>query len=275
MRVDLHTHTNASDGELAPAALLALQAAEGTALTAFTDHDTLGGYDALEGRSSEAGVRLLSGIELSTQHNGRELHVVGLGFDAGDIALRTAVDAQAGRRDARARAIADRLHALGHPGAWDAVCRYANGASIGRPQFARFLVEAGCVRDSEQAFARYLGTGRPAHCRIEWPSLQEVIGWIRGAGGVAVLAHPLAYALGRARLRTLLGDFRDCGGAAAEVALAGLSPADLATGAREVQRSGLRASAGSDFHLGSQFWRRPSRIPPLPEFLEPVWSEWL
>jgi predicted metal-dependent phosphoesterase TrpH len=185
------------------------------------------------------------------------------------------VAAQGERRDARARAIADRLDALGHPGAWEAARGHAGGTSIGRPHFARFLVESGRVRDAEQAFDRYLGEGKPAWCRIEWPAMDEAVAWIRAAGGQAVLAHPLAYELGRRKLRDLLGSFRDCGGAAAEVALAGMPDGQLNAIARLVRDTGLRASAGSDFHARAQFWRRPSRIPPLPDYLEPVWAEWL
>jgi hypothetical protein len=273
-RVDLHTHTTASDGELAPAALLALQLAEGTTLTAITDHDTLAGFDAAVASGAPAGLRLLSGIELSARHGGLEVHVVGLGFGAADVALRAAVDAQSRRREARARAIAARLESLGHPGAWAEALRHAGGGVVGRPHFARFLVESGRVRDAEEAFRRYLGEGRPAWCGVEWPVLEEAVAWIRAAGGTAVLAHPLAYELGRGKLRALLAEFRDCGGTAAEVALAGIAPGDMHNLARLVRDLGLRASAGSDYHAAAQFWRRPSRIPPLPEYLEPVWAEW-
>jgi hypothetical protein len=274
-RVDLHTHTRASDGELAPLDLLALQAAEGTVLTAFTDHDTLDGYDAVAGAVPEQGPRLLSGIEFSARHGNLEVHVVGLGFAPGDPGLREAVAAQSRRRDERARAIAARLESLGHPGALEAATRFAGEGVIGRPHFARFLVESGRVRSTEEAFLRYLGAGKPAACRVEWPEVGTVVEWIRGAGGVAVLAHPLAYELGRGKLRALLGSFRDSGGGAVEVALAGMAAGDMHNLARLVRDLGLRASAGSDYHAPAQFWRRPSRIPELPDYLEPVWAEWI
>ena len=276
MRVDLHTHTSASDGELAPAALLDLQRAEGTQLTAITDHDTLGGFDQVAAATcAGTGPRLLSGIEFSAAHERREVHVVGLGFDAGDRALRAVVAAQGARRGERARQIAARLEALGYPGALEAAVRHADGGAIGRPHFARFLIESGRVRNSEEAFSRYLGEGRPAWCGIHWPEMGEVVRWIRAADGVAVLAHPLAYSLGRGRLRALVEGFRELGGAAVEVALAGLPDADMYTVARLVRDAGMRASAGSDFHTMAQFWRRPARIPALPDYLEPVWTEWL
>lgn len=275
MRADLHTHTLASDGELSPRALLALQSGEGTQLTAITDHDTLAGYDeAVALPAADSQLRLLSGIEFSAALRGREVHVVGLGFDAAHPAIRAAVAAQAQRRRDRALAIGERLERLGVRGALQGAEEQARGAVPGRPHFARFLVAVGRVRDEEEAFARYLGEGKPAACAVAWAPMEEAIGWIRAAGGLAVLAHPLAYGFTRARLRALLDAFREAGGVAAEVALAGIAPAAMHGLARQVRDARLRASAGSDYHAAVQFWRRPSRIPALPEYLEPVWNEW-
>lgn len=277
MRVDFHCHSTASDGELPPAALLRLLADDGVGLAAITDHDTLGAYDAIAGQALPEGLRLIGGIEFSATHEGREIHVVGLGFDPCDPGLREAVALQTGRRRERARRIAERLERLGVPGALEAVSRIAGEGVPGRPHFARFLVEAGRVRDADEAFDRYLGSGKPAGVPIDWPGTEQVTGWIRTSGGVAVLAHPLAYAFARTRgkLRGLIGAFRECGGAAVEVAVAGASPDRMQTLARHVREAGLRASAGSDFHGHAQPWRRPCRVPSLPDFLEPVWSEWL
>ena len=277
MRVDFHCHSTASDGELPPASLLRLLADDGVGLAAITDHDTLGAYDAIAGQPLPDGLRLIGGIEFSATHEGREIHVVGLGFDPRDPGLREAVALQTGRRRERARRIAERLERLGVPGSLEAVSRIAGEGVPGRPHFARFLVEAGRVRDADEAFERYLGSGKPAGVAIDWPGTEQVTGWIRASGGVAVLAHPLAYAFARTRgkLRGLIGAFRECGGAAVEVAVAGASPDRMQTLARHVREAGLRASAGSDFHGHAQPWRRPCRVPSLPDFLEPVWSEWL
>ena len=275
LQVDLHSHSTASDGELGPVELLQFQAAEGIELAAITDHDTLDGFDGVATLSDAQLPRLISGIEFSARRGSLEVHVVGLGFDPADTGLRDAVAAQAIRREARARTIAGRLEELGHPGGWEWASVHAGGSAVGRPHFAQFLVARGAVRDAEEAFRRYLGDGKPAWCRFEWPLVEDVVGWIRAAGGVAVLAHPLVLELGRGKLKTLLAEFRECGGGAAEVALAGIPASDMHNLARLVRDAGLRASAGSDYHSPRQFWRRPSRIPPLPDFLEPVWSEWL
>ncbi len=278
LRVDLHCHSNASDGELAPADLLRLLAGDGVTLAAITDHDTFEGWSRIEpGAPEAAGLRLLTGIEFSSRYQNRECHVVGLGFDAGHAGIRAAVEAQVQRRHERARQLAARLEYLGVPGALHAALAHADGAVPGRPHFARFLVDQGRVRDMEEAFDRYLGEGKPAACPVLWPAMDEVIGWIRAAGGVAVLAHPLAYrfAKTRSKLRSLISSFKECGGAAVEVAMAGSAPDRMAQVAKLVAEAGLRASAGSDFHSAAQFWRRPCRVPELPAGLEPVWSEWL
>lgn len=277
MLVDLHTHTLASDGELSPQAMLALQAAEGTGLTAFTDHDTLDGWDQVQAGAAAAhgGPRLISGIEFSSASNGREIHVVGLGFDADHAPLRNAVAAQSQRRRERAERIGARLEHVGVHGALAGAERLAQGSMLGRPHFARFLVESGRVPSVEAAFRKYLGKGKPAASAVLWPELEHAIAWVRAAGGVAVLAHPLAYELSRRQLHTLVGTFRECGGEAIEVALPGLDAAKLALVAGLARTHGLRASAGSDFHSSGQGWRLPSRIPPLPDFLEPVWNVWV
>lgn len=278
MRVDLHCHSNASDGELAPADLLALLAADGVGLAAITDHDTVDGWAAIPPDApGRAGIRILTGIEFSSCHQGRECHVVGLGFDAAHPAIRAAVEAQRVRRHERAAHLAARLAWLGVPDALEGALAHAGGAAPGRLHFARFLVDSGRVRDTEEAFERYLGEGKPAACPVVWPAMDQVAGWIRAAGGVPVLAHPLAYSFARTRstLKGLIGTFRECGGAAVEVAMAGASPDRMAQVAALTAAAGLRASAGSDFHALAQHWRRPSRVPPLPEGVEPVWTEWL
>ena len=274
--VDLHTHTSASDGELAPLALLQMQAAAGVGLTAFTDHDTLDGWDQIGAARPGAAAwpRVLPGIEFSVDAAGREIHVVGLGFDPAHPAIRDGVASQQVRRRARAERSAARLDYLGVHGALAGAELAAAGAGLGRPHFARFLVASGRVRTVDEAFHRYLGKGKPAACRMEWPGMAEATGWIRAAGGRAVLAHPLAYKMTRSKLRALIAQFCDCGGDAVEVALPGLAPADMEMVGQLAREAGLRASAGSDFHAAGG-WNLPGRIPPLPAGLDPVWEDWI
>lgn len=276
MRVDFHSHTLASDGELDAAALRALQRAAGTALMAITDHDTLAGYDACRALPPEEGApQLVSGIELTASHEGREYHVVGLRFDADDPAFRAAVAAQQQRRRERAEGIAAALDYLGIPGSLEAATRIAAGAALGRPHFARFLVETGRVNSIDKAFDRYLGRGKPAGPKTDWPPLAAIVGWLHAAGGVAVLAHPLSYELGRAQIKKLIAAFAAAGGDAVEVALPGLNPQQMERIARLTRDAGLLASAGSDFHHPGQIWRFPRNIPALPPESTPLWRDWV
>ncbi len=278
LRVDLHCHSNASDGALPPAELLRLLAADGVGLAAITDHDTLAGWSQIDPELPvELGIRLIPGIEFSSSYHNHEFHVVGLGFDPGHALLQAGIQAQVARRHERARNLAARLEYLGVPGSLEAALLNAGGAPPGRPHFAKFLLDSGRVRDFDEAFDRYLGEGKPAACPVTWPQMDVVIGWIRAAGGVAVLAHPTVYSFTRTRtkLRTLIATFRDNGGGAVEVAMAGMAPDRMQPLAKLVAEFGLKASAGSDFHSVAQFWRRPVRIPELPAGVEPVWTEWL
>jgi 3',5'-nucleoside bisphosphate phosphatase len=276
MRVDLHTHTTASDGELTPLQLLEFQARSGVELLAITDHDTLAGWSALQSALPAANApRLIPGIEFSASDGKNEIHIVGLHFDPAHMGIHDAIREQHVRRRERAVRIDERLQRLGIPGALERVQNYAGDAAPGRVHFARFLVEAGRVRDFDSAFRRYLGSGKPAAVAFDWPTIEQTVACIRGAGGRAVLAHPHAYPLGRAQLRALVQRFTDCGGEAMEVALPNVNSEQLRRSAELIRHYGLLASAGSDFHASAQVWRVPARIPELPLGMRPVWHDWI
>lgn len=277
MQVDLHTHTTASDGELSPGDLLALQMDCGIELTAFTDHDCLDGWDQIASAPLRlrGGPRLVPGIEISTVWMKTEIHVLGLQFDPAHRSIREAVDTQRLRRAERAERIADRLDRLGIRGALEGARRHAGEALPGRPHFARHLVDTGRVRSTEEAFRRYFAHGKPAAVSLAWAPMEQAVAWIREAGGVAVLAHPLAYRCTRSRLRRLLVEFRDAGGVGLEVAMPGLNRDQMRSLAQFARETGYLGSSGSDFHSPGQPWRTPSQIPPLPEGLRPVWADWV
>lgn len=276
MRADLHTHTTASDGELEPAALRALHAEVGFDLLAITDHDTVAGWATLDAAPPLAGgPRLIPGIEFSAADGRHEIHVVGLNIDPRSPAFMAAVDAQQARRRERAERIAARLQSIGVALTLADAQRHAGAAPPGRVHFARALVESGRVPDVESAFRRYLRHGKPGAVPHDWPDIEQVVDWVRAAGGRAVLAHPQAYDLGRKRLRELVGRFTRAGGEAIEVALANLRPDQMAQSAALAREFGLLASAGSDLHAPSQFWRLPSKVPQLPDDLVPVWHDWV
>lgn len=273
MKFDLHTHSHHSDGELAPSALLARARDNGVDCLAITDHDTVAAYADAELVIPDD-IELLPGIEFSSQWRSRGVHVVGLNIELGNPTLADAVAQQKQARDQRAQTIALRLAKLGIPNSLDAVTRLANGGTIGRPHFAHHLVNEGHVRDLKQAFAKYLGAGKPGDVKNVWPELAEVVHWIRAAGGVAVLAHPAKYKMTRTKLRELTRDFCAAGGGAIEVVCGKQAP-DVTTRLAELASDfELLASCGSDFHRADMSWSETGHFPALPATCRPVWDAW-
>jgi len=269
---DLHSHSNASDGSLAPADLLCHAAECGVDVLAITDHDTLDAYDSLD--KQLPAVRLITGIELSTSWNRIGVHIVGLNIDPANKVLRDGVTRQKGIRFERARTIAQRLAKCGIPDPFDAVVEIAGGSYIGRPHFAEHLVATGVVKDSKTAFRKYLGAGKVGDVRHGWASLDEVVQWINSAGGTAVLAHPAKYGLTKSKMRALAKDFRQSGGRGIEVVCGPQQDSTTAYLARLTNELELDASCGSDFHGPGYPWSRPGGFMPLPADVRPVWESW-
>ncbi|HSS35333.1 MAG TPA: PHP domain-containing protein [Patescibacteria group bacterium] len=198
--IDLHTHTVRSDGVLEPAALVAAAAAVGVRLLAITDHDDLSAFRELTddpgGRAIPAGMTLLPGVEINCLTGDvpelweSELHILGLGVDPADDALEATLVRQRDRRRVRFARTLVRLRELGLP--VDDVAAELDPtqtASLGRPTVARLLQAKGYVTSVEDGFARYLGRGRPAYVPRDGIGPVDAIHAIRGAGGLAVLAH--------------------------------------------------------------------------------------
>jgi predicted metal-dependent phosphoesterase TrpH len=271
--IDLHTHSTASDGRLAPAELVAAARAAGVRRLALTDHDTVAGLPEARVACEAHGVELIPGLELSCRWKKLDIHVCGLWIDPLHPALARALSSQSERREDRGERIARRLGHKRMPGALAGARRVAGEAPLGRPHFARWMVDAGHVPDLNTAFRRWLGAGAPAGVATEWPELAEGIAWLHAAGGLAVLAHPLKYRLTATRLRALLADFAEAGGDGLEVSTVRMPPEERRRLAGLARRNGLRGSAGSDFHGPVPWQPAPGGLPPLPEGLEPVWSE--
>lgn len=251
--VDFHTHTLASDGALAPAELLARASEAGIAMLAVTDHDTVDGYRQIRDTAAAAGVALVSGVELSSQWSGAGVHVVGLGFDVNAPSLVAGIASLQAARAGRAEEIAARLEKRGFSGALAGALACAGTSQIGRPHFARWMVDAGHVPDMGVAFDRYLGRGKIGDVKACWPSLASVTGWLADAGGIAVLAHPLQYRFTRMKLRRLLTDFRAAGGRGLEILSGRQEAAQTAAMARLAADFSLYASVGSDFHRDAPY----------------------
>jgi predicted metal-dependent phosphoesterase TrpH len=270
---DLHCHSDCSDGELSPQSLLDRASLNGVRCLSITDHDTLACYREHTLRVPD-GMQLIPGLELSSQWRGRGIHIVGLNVAPDHDALLRGTALQQQTRIDRARIISDRLARLGFEGAFDRAMELAGGNAIGRPHFARFLVETGAVKDSKQAFKKYLGTGKTGDVRRGWADMEAVISWIRDAGGIAVLAHPAHYKLTKTRLRKLVADFRAAGGRSVEVVSGNQTEETTESLADLCLDNDMLASCGSDFHRTSHTWSDLGRFRTLPERCTPVWTAW-
>jgi len=190
VRIDLHVHSNASDGTDAPAEVIGRAAAAGLDVVALTDHDTQAGI--AEGRAAlPPGLTLVPGMELSCQLDGRSVHLLAYLFDPEDPALRAETAQIRDDRTYRAKAMVDRMRELGADVTWEQVSAIADGAVVGRPHLARALAAAGAVAAPADAFtADWIGEGGRAFVDRYAPGLARAVGLVRAAGGVPVLAHP-------------------------------------------------------------------------------------
>lgn len=273
--IDLHSHSTVSDGLFTPSELVRRAAAQGVKVLALTDHDDVAGLDEARNAAAEAGIVLINGVEISVTWNNRSVHLVGLRIDPAHEALREGLAAiRAGRGD-RARLIAAELEKAGIPGSLEGAYAFAaNPSIISRTHFARFLVEKGIVKDTRTVFKKYLVKGKPGFVAHRWADFADAIGWIRASGGIAVLAHPGRYDLGRTNLNALIADFKEAGGEAIEVVTGSHTADQFAQFAQFAKEYELLASCGSDFHGPGESYMDLGRLPELPSGCKPVWHDW-
>ncbi|MGG5873013.1 PHP domain-containing protein [Pseudomonas peli] len=276
MDVDLHCHSTASDGALAPAVVVARAFERGVRLLALTDHDTLDGLDEAGAAAQALGMQLVNGIELSCTWGGATIHVLGYAFNRDAPALQQAIAELHEGRWLRAAEISKRLEAKGMPGALEGARAMQqelgdSGNAPARPHFADFLVRSGYVKDRAEAFRKWLGSGKLGDIKQHWPELAQAVDTLRRANAWVSLAHPWQYDFTRSKRRKLIADFVGAGGHSLEV-VNGMQPAEqvgsLAILAREF---GMFVTAGSDFHAPGQ-WSELGVYRPVPEDLPPLWA---
>lgn len=270
--IDLHSHSNASDGALSPEELVDRAIARGLTHLALTDHDTAQGVAAAAAHAEGRGISVIPGAELSTLWNNYQIHIVGLFLNLDSPELESFVAAQKQRRAERARAIGERLERQGFRNAYER-CRAqaGEGANITRGNYARFIFSEGKAQSIDDAFNAYLKKGKSAYVKPCWPEIGEAVGTILAAGGVAVLAHPRRYLMTNTKLRALIEDFKSCGGEAMEVASCMQRPCDRAYLCELAGRYGMLGSMGSDFHQNTP-WLDLGLSLEMPEGVIPVWE---
>jgi hypothetical protein len=273
LNADLHCHSVISDGTLTPEDLAGRARRGGVELWALTDHDEIGGQHRAAAAAREQGLAYLTGTEISVTFAGETVHIVGLGFDANDPALREGLQATRAGRAERAREMADGLAQVGISGAYEGALQFVGNPNlISRTHFARFLVETGICKDTHEVFRRFLTEGKPGFVPHRWASLKNAIQWITGAGGVAVIAHPARYKFTPNEEYALFTEFKIHGGQAVEVITGSHSVQEALKYGEMAAEFDLAASRGSDFHSPDESHTDLGTLPYLPGTLTPVWE---
>jgi 3',5'-nucleoside bisphosphate phosphatase len=277
---DLHCHSNISDGTLTPTELVNRAVGRGVKVMALTDHDDVEGLDEARASAAQHGMTFINGVEVSVSWRSHTLHIVGLNIDPAYPPLVEGLRSVRSGRGERARKMSDALAKAGIGGVLEGAYKFAgNPNMIGRTHFARYLVEAGHCKDVKSVFNRYLVKGKPGYVPHQWAALADAISWIRGSGGVAVLAHPGRYmsgrvGMGKKTMQELLAEFVELGGQALEVVTGSHTPEQYAEFARYAEEFNLLASCGSDFHGPGESYRDMGRLPDFPLGCRPVWKIW-
>ena len=273
LNADLHCHSVVSDGTLTPEALAERAASHGVELWALTDHDEIGGQARAAAAAKAVGMRYITGVEISVTFLGKTVHIVGLGINTDNADLCEGLERTRGGRRLRAQDMADGLAKVGIKGAFEGALQYvSNPDLISRTHFARHLVETGVCRDTNEVFRKYLTEGKPGFVEHRWASLKDAVGWITGAGGMAVVAHPARYKFTPNEEFALFTEFKGHGGRGVEVVTGSHSAAEYVIYAATAQEFGLAASRGSDFHSPLESHTELGTLPYLPGGLTPVWE---
>jgi predicted metal-dependent phosphoesterase TrpH len=273
LNADLHCHSVVSDGTMTPEDLAARAAANGVELWALTDHDEIGGQQRARAAAQSHGMKYLTGTEISVTFAGETVHIVGLGFDADDPRMKQGLEETRGGRGARAREIAAGLAQVGIKDAYEGALKYVgNPELISRTHFARFLVDIGACKDTNEVFRKFLTEGKPGFVPHRWASLKHAVHWISDAGGIAVIAHPARYKFTANEEYALFTEFKAHGGRGVEVVTGSHTAAEYVKYADTAREFGLAASRGSDFHSPDESHTDLGKLPYLPGQLTPVWE---
>lgn len=275
LTVDLHCHSNVSDGVLTPESVAKYAHGQAVDVWALTDHDEVGGIARARTVAQELGMRFVPGVEISITWANSTVHIVGLQIDEQNPMLVQGLAETRSGRDARGREIAAQLEKAGIPGAYEGALKYVGNPDLmSRTHFARYLVECGVADNTPDVFRKYLTEGKPGYVPHRWASLEQAVGWIRAAGGVAVIAHPGRYKISTTAEGALFDEFKDLGGAAIEVVTGSHTPDQYPQYAELARRYGFLASRGTDFHAPGENRIEFAQLPPLPGNLTPVWHDW-
>jgi predicted metal-dependent phosphoesterase TrpH len=259
--IDLHTHSNFSDGELSPEELVKTAFEQGLSAIALTDHDTLDGLESAKKAAlacDSGNFQLIPGIEINIDWVGKkdvpglgpggEFHLLGLGLNKPSPGFIAAIKGLANRREARNREILNKMHELSIEATWEELLALSGGHLLCRPHFAALLIKRKIVKNQDQAFTKYLGVGKPLYVSKGGLDFEEAVSLIRESGGIPILAHPTSLYIAWGRLPDLVKSLKEQGLMGLE-AWHPLAKAGACRRLEELAKSlGLYVTEGSDFH---------------------------
>ncbi len=248
--VDLHVHSNKSDGTFSPQELVDYAHQKGLNAFALTDHDTIDGVSMAQKYAAEKYPQLevIAGVELSTEYNGRDVHIVGLYINTESPTLKEHlqhfIDSRELRNEKMCALLRDHGFAITYDGLKDAF----PGAIITRAHYARYMLNKGYIKSIKEAFERYVGDHCPCFVPREKVTPSQAVNLILNAGGIPVLAHPILYGFGNEQLEKLVSTLKEQGLIGIEAIYSTYTPADERQIRALVEKYDLLISGGSDFH---------------------------
>ncbi|GAK18233.1 LOW QUALITY PROTEIN: predicted metal-dependent phosphoesterase [Vibrio sp. JCM 19053] len=274
MRIDLHSHTTASDGRLEPKDLVERALSFDIEVLAITDHDTVDGLALAKQyvQDNNLPIKIINGIEISTVWQNKDIHIVGLNIDPENEQLSALIEQQKQHRITRSELIAERLQKATRVGVLEEVRQIAGDAPVTRAHSRNGWIMV-TQKPCKWCLKKYLTRNNPGYVPPNWCSMKDAVDAIHAAGGMAVLAHPGRYKLTAKWIKRLLAAFVEAGGDAMEVAQPQQAQQERRNLADYAIQYKLLASQGSDFHYPSP-WMELGRNLWLPAGVEPVWKDW-
>jgi len=271
MKVDLHNHSYYSDGVLSPAEVVRLADEANCNLFALTDHDTTDGINEARQTADKLSVDLVSGVEISAFWRNMTIHIVGLGMDINNDFLQNGLNYNQSLRKERAEKISLGLRRAGVRDALKKTQDLSKTDMITRTHFAQMLIREGYCKDMKSVFRRFLTEKKPGGIRVEWKNIDEVVGWIHAAGGLAVIAHPFRYRMTQTKIKNMLIDFKEVLGDGLEVVTATSTDEEITLSHQWAKQFKLLSSCGSDYHGWPNQRIQIGYLRDLPNFDNAIW----
>ena len=271
MKVDLHNHSYYSDGVFSPSEVVRLADEAGCDLFALTDHDTTDGLNEARQKADKLSVDLVSGVEISAFWRNMTIHIIGLDIDTNNDILQAGLVHNQQLRKERAEKIALGLWRVGIKDALEKTQALSKNDMLTRTHFAQMLIREGYCKDMKSVFRRFLTGKKPGASRVEWKSIDEVVGWIHAAGGLAVIAHPFRYRMTQTKIKNMLIDFKEVFGDGVEVVTATSTEEEISLSNQLAEDYDLMSSCGSDFHGWSNQRIQIGCLRNLPSLDNAIW----